>query len=297
MRLFVVAAVVTACATSASGCGKGGEAAEVSVNAAAGRVVEVTGKVEATRGGATRTLAPGVEVFRDDLVATNDGSFTIELFHNQARWVVNTPQKKRVDESAAWGLAKQDPPSSASQHATSAAGRNGERTAADTASTAHDALKQELGKSDTKEKSADKKGVEKPDVSGGDGNKTVPSTGSAAPPPPANAEPPPQKVELPKGPKSPLTSDAEVRHAAPAGSGSSARPPSLAQQYGAHRARLVACLDAATPKLTLNVTVKGGVGSVALPPGVPLAVASCLSEVIAGIRVSNDGTTPLTLVR
>ncbi len=53
----------------------------------AGKVVELAGKVTATRDAATRTLAVGNSVAPDDVIATAaDASVVIELFHNHARW-------------------------------------------------------------------------------------------------------------------------------------------------------------------------------------------------------------------
>jgi len=107
------------------------------VAAPAGKVVEVAGTVSATRNGASRKLAVADQIFSDETVDTgSDGSVTIELSHNHARWAMEPGQKKRVDESAAWKLAEQSGSAVAIDHATSAAGRNAERTAAETQATA-----------------------------------------------------------------------------------------------------------------------------------------------------------------
>jgi hypothetical protein len=104
----------------------------VATSAAAGTVVEASGKVNATRNGATRSLATGNEVFADDVVETaSDGSVVIELTHNNARWSLEGGQKSRVDESVAFGLEKQAK-SKVIEHATSAAGRHADRQAAET---------------------------------------------------------------------------------------------------------------------------------------------------------------------
>jgi hypothetical protein len=67
--------------------------------------------------------------------------------------------------------------------------------------------------------------------------------------------------------------------------------------FEALRPKLVACLDATTPKLAVAVTSKGGVATASVPPGVPLAVASCLSKEIATIRESFQGTLTIQLSR
>ncbi|HEU0031300.1 MAG TPA: hypothetical protein VFQ53_11745 [Kofleriaceae bacterium] len=126
--------------TSVPACGSSSDTPKPAANAVAGKVVEVAGKVEATRNGATRPLAVGNEVFADDTIATAaDGSIVIELAHNGARWAVEAGQRARVDESVAWGLAKQDTPAKSVEHATSAAGRQAERQGADTKTTVENA--------------------------------------------------------------------------------------------------------------------------------------------------------------
>jgi hypothetical protein len=109
-----------------------GNAEPTAANAAAGKVLEVSGKVTATRGGSTRPLATSSEVFSDDLVDTGpDGSVVIELFHNNARWALEASLQSRVDQSVAWGLDKQQA-AKLVEHATSSAGRSATRSAADT---------------------------------------------------------------------------------------------------------------------------------------------------------------------
>jgi hypothetical protein len=119
-------------------CGKDSPPA-VATSAAAGTVVEVSGKVNATRNGASRSLATGNEVFADDVVETaSDGSVVIELTHNNARWSLEGGQQSRVDESVAFGLEKQAK-SKVIEHATSAAGRHADRQAAETKESAVEA--------------------------------------------------------------------------------------------------------------------------------------------------------------
>lgn len=126
--------LVVASMLAASGC-DGDAAAPVAANAAAGRVVEVAGRVTATRGGQPRALAAGGEVFADDVIETAaDGSIVIELAHNGARWSLEGGMRSRVDASVAWGLERGAVV--AVENATSAAGRHAEKQAADTAATA-----------------------------------------------------------------------------------------------------------------------------------------------------------------
>ncbi|MBX3162532.1 MAG: hypothetical protein KF773_41600 [Deltaproteobacteria bacterium] len=337
MRSLVVAVLLAGCSIAAAGCGKGGAAAEVSTSEPAGRVVEVTGKVEATRGGATRALSAGAEVFRDDVIAaTGDGAVAIDLFHNGARWHVGGGQpKKRLDESVAWGLAKAAPGESVA-HATSAAGRNGERTAADTAATAaskdtadHDGKKvsaknptDNLDDGKHLEKTAkdptDGLGGKGGGAGGGPGgeggsreerkNGGDESGNQGASPPERDRRPdpvttpprndPPKRVVDDLPPKTGQTKNLELRGG---GNAEVARKPAIeapASEKGLAGLRepLRACLDAATPKLTLVVTVTGGARSIAAA-GAPPAVLACIQRVLARVPPGADGRASLELAK
>ncbi len=130
--------LVLALALIAPACSKSSEEvtpAPVPVaTAKAGTVVELTGKVTATRAGATRDLALGGEVSSDDVVTTTaDASVTIELAHNNARWSLGAGRSGAVKESVAWGLPKAEHLATAVAGDTSAAGRHDEHSAIDTA--------------------------------------------------------------------------------------------------------------------------------------------------------------------
>jgi hypothetical protein len=213
------------------------------VAAAAGKVVELTGTVRASRAAAApRALTVGDQVFADDIVDTGgDGSVTIELFHNRARWAMEPQQKKRVDESAAWRLAKQDATGPA-DHSTSAAGRNAERAAAETRATS------------------------------GAGS----AANSAAPPPEPQAvapiESPPVKPEAPKGTKDGKTSSAPAPGAGGGtqeqnrdrglqqprlGSAAEPQKPRTLDALTGQQAALAACI-AVGAKVTITVHVVKG---------------------------------------
>jgi hypothetical protein len=99
--------------------------------ASAGKVVEVTGKV--TDNGAA--LKAGDAVREADVIDTGtDGHCVIELAHNQARWELGPNKHQKVSESIAWTLPKQEATKPIDQN-TAAAGRNAERSAADSTST------------------------------------------------------------------------------------------------------------------------------------------------------------------
>src|SRR4051812_14508356 len=122
---LLAATVLTSC--------KSEEAPTVTAGAKAGVVVEIAGKVTATRAGVTRDLANGGEVSGDDVIETpTDGSVAIELAHNGARWSLVGGKKGRVSESVAWGLPKAEGSAVVVAQDMSAAGRHAERTSTDT---------------------------------------------------------------------------------------------------------------------------------------------------------------------
>jgi outer membrane biosynthesis protein TonB len=128
LRLLLVVLLVAGAA-----CGGSDDPPAVPANTAVGKVLEVSGVVSASRGSATRRLAANAEVFGDDVIDTGgDGSVAIELFHNGARWTLDSNQKNvKVSESVAWGLDKQAA-AKLVEHATSSAGRHADHSAADT---------------------------------------------------------------------------------------------------------------------------------------------------------------------
>ncbi len=134
----MVRAVLVSVLAVAACKGDGGKGSDPPAQGvAAGKVVEATGTVTASRDGKTRPLAAGNDVTGDDTVATGaDGHVVIRLAHNNATWDLSANKSERVDKSLAWTLAKQDTPAATVDQATSAAGRHAERSAADTVATA-----------------------------------------------------------------------------------------------------------------------------------------------------------------
>lgn len=136
LRALLASVLAVASLSSLAACSKDSGAPAVSANAVVGKVIAATGKVEAARGGQTRTLGVGSEVYGDDEVITGtDGSVQIHLAHNNARWALESGRRGKVQESASWTLAKVDTPPAPVEHATSAAGREGERSAATSSTT------------------------------------------------------------------------------------------------------------------------------------------------------------------
>ena len=125
----------------AGACAGSGESEPRDPNQPAGKVVELSGQVDAARDGAAgRRLAVGADVFADDTVTTGpDGAAVILLTHNNVRWSLGSDKSLRVDRSMAW-KAKADEGGSAFDDedpmATASAGRHTDREAGDTAATA-----------------------------------------------------------------------------------------------------------------------------------------------------------------
>jgi hypothetical protein len=118
--------------SGASACkGGGSDAPAVQPGKTVGKVVEITGKVTATRGTAVRDLDASSTVSGDDVITTAaDGRVTILLEHNNAKWDLGPNKHEQVSTSMAWQLAKVDAPAGKVDETTTAAGRHAERAAA-----------------------------------------------------------------------------------------------------------------------------------------------------------------------
>lgn len=122
-----------------SACSKSSteSAAKVQPGVAAGKVLEAKGSVQVKRADATKPLAVGDTVEGADIVITGaDGSVVIELAHNSARWELGANKQQKVSESIAWKATKAT--AEEVEHATAAAGRPAERSAAGTVAMAAD---------------------------------------------------------------------------------------------------------------------------------------------------------------
>jgi hypothetical protein len=263
--------------TATSSCGDRGDTVKVAPGAAAGDVVEASGSVAATRGGASRKLAAGAEVFADDVIDAANGSVVIVLRHNRARWTVEGQGAPvRVDQSLAWKLAKQDGPTKVVDHAASAAGREGERAAADTRATSDRAA----GDPEAAGAAEANKSAEPP-----------PTPAPAARPAPAPAPEREQedRADEPKGGKGGPPGGAprgptRRSFALESGAGAAAAPKPL--DLEARRGELQRCLPGKT-KLVLVVRVAGGVPAIELTGGgASAAVRACLERAVKQIPMA-----------
>ncbi|MGN6104184.1 MAG: hypothetical protein ACTHU0_03700 [Kofleriaceae bacterium] len=329
------AVLVGVLAVSASSCGGERDAPKVAAGAPAGTVVQVSGTVVATREGKPRDLVSGGVVYGDDEIATSsDGSVVIELAHNGARWSLEGDARARVDRSAAWGLARQAGATKAVDHATSAAGREGERTAADTRATteatAAAPASAETGvatapatppavesRPPAAEKSPPRAVVPPPSE---DGNATL----RASPPPPpeqrarreseseiggiGGATPEPVESEkqdraAPKraAPRSAVEPAPELERDAKraAITTAPADPAQVRALVVAQRAELAKCLAASAPRLTLALRVSAGAPTFELRGGTATEeVRRCIAGVVARISFpATDAEVTLELRR
>jgi hypothetical protein len=307
---------------AAASCSKKADAPAASVGAAAGKVVELTGKVSATRDGKTRELAVGAEVFRDDQIETAAAAnVTIELFHNGAKWSVVANKQSRVDASLAWGLDKQEA-AKAVEHNSAAAGRNAERSAADTATTTamKDPPKPGAAAPMTESMPAAPAAPMEPAAAAGSPPpnmkmKTVPvfgparggkasvggeGGGNATPPPPPPPPPPADKEEL----SAPRTDADQLDgseakgpsrdEAAPRAGNVS--PTALAEKQ---RPALQKCLDDASPRatnVTLEIAVRTNKNTTTVTgTNVTPKVRACMDGIVQKIEFQRGVTLQLEL--
>ena len=182
MRRAVTVTVVLAAFAGAvpAGCGRGDAEAPAGP---AGRVVELDGKVSATREGqASRPLHDGDPIFPDDTVETAErAEVTILIAHNGARWSLAGGKSRRVDRSPAWRAEPGQRSGSAFDDdealPTSSAGRHSEPQVGDTRATAP--------VPDTAAESEAETRVAKSTEKGRTGGKRSRGEGRSAPPQPA----------------------------------------------------------------------------------------------------------------
>ena len=116
----------------APACKGATDAPSVQPGLAVGKVIDLEGKVTATRDGKERTLAAQDEISGDDVIATGDGRVMIWLTFNNATWDLPPHRTERVGDSPAWKLEKVAAIPAAVQEATISGGRHAEKSAADT---------------------------------------------------------------------------------------------------------------------------------------------------------------------
>jgi hypothetical protein len=248
------------------GCDKSAKPPTAQAEAAAGKVVEVTGKATATRNGASRDLVAGADVFADDTIDTGaDGTITVELFHNNATWSIDG-RKARVDESVAWKLAKQTPSGKPVDHATSSAGRDAERqgagtrvTAAETAPgavTASQAVDADKARPELDQKTKDR---------GGKGGKDEGAT------PKVETRGPVDKA-APKAPEPVMADPQPMQQQDPAAF--------VKASVESQRKALRACLGSSTAVLTINVALAAGVATVKVIGLADAKARACVEAVV-----------------
>jgi hypothetical protein len=270
--------------------------------------------VKAVRGNTTRTLAIGSTVAGDDVIDTaQDGSIVIELFHNNARWTLEAGLKTRVDESVAWKLPKQDVADKV-EHASSAAGRHGDRQAADTSVSAkqgpHMNFAEEDGE-DGAEKpkaaaaAADPTPVKpptKPGIVSGDGGSTKPRTNPKdsrpdAPKPPASGGSCDEVTCVLSNYEGACCSKFKKGGSRPTGANAPSSSSDLPEALGirqispvmtAAKAKIIACYTDPNLKGTLKIAIKvapdGSVTSATVKQSFDPKVDACAVAVINALK-------------
>jgi hypothetical protein len=272
------------------------DSSAVPAGTAAGKVVAISGSVEATRAGATRQLAMGTEVFADDEIKTGaDGTVEIELFHNHAKWSLIANKQARVDASLAWGMDKQEA-SKTVEHNTAAAGREAERSAAETSATASEERKKEApavaAPTAPQAETAPSRGAP---IGGAPGGVPEPSAGeggggNATPPPPP---PPPPKATEAKEEEAPKEKQSAPRQVADKGAPESMKvvisPQTLADK---HKPEFAKCFDAGTQAtITIDVRMNKSTTSIAGPKKVTAKQKTCVADVAKAIDWPVKGST------
>ena len=266
-------------ATTAA-CNKAAKPPAAEVATAAGKVVEVTGKATATRNGTSRDLIAGADVFRDDTIDTGaDGAITVELFHNNAMWSIDG-RKARVDESAAWKLAKQEPSGKPVDHATSSAGRDAERQGAGTRVTAPGAVGTAENQS-AAPPSADP-AVGGNEKGGGNGRQDRGPAPKIKSPRAPQADTPKVESQNAQGPKA--SSDDGLSRPEPVMAPKAPLPPDAPAQVKSsvegQRKELRACLGASTAPLTINIALADGVATVKVIGLADAKARACVEAIV-----------------
>jgi len=189
LRTLLVGILAVSAATSCKG---GSDAPAVTPGAPVGKVLELAGKVTATRGTDVRTLVPGGEISADDVIGTAaDGRVVILVAHNNARWDLGPNKQAKVGDSLAWTAAKQDRPAATVDEEPSAAGRHAEKAAGTTDTTTAENERNSKNESARAEPAA----IPAADSPPPPAQAPVPTAASSEPPPPPPPPPPPKPSE------------------------------------------------------------------------------------------------------
>ena len=258
---------------SGAGCSKASKEPPAQVDKPAGRVVEVVGKVVAARGtGTPRVLAAGDEVFRDDTIDPGtDGSITVDLYHNNARWSVEG-QLARVDRSEAWRLAKQAAAGKPVDHATSSAGRDAERQGAGTRVTAETSAEVRAETEVTRDKG----------TSRGNASAPSPDTVGGTPPPPVS---PIDRDEAPApaAPEPVMAPEAPKTDPAPRNAKTLADPAAKVRaSIEAKRAAVRACVSPTTA-VKITIALVKGVPKIAVEGVTDVKARTCVEQIVKGL--------------
>jgi hypothetical protein len=237
----------------------------------------------------------GTEVFADDEIKTGaDGTVEIELFHNHAKWSLIANKQARVDASLAWGMDTQEA-SKTVEHNTAAAGREAERSAAETSATASEERKKEAPAiaqpTAPMTEAAPSRGAP---IGGAPGGAPEPAAGkggggNAAPPPP----PPPPTATEAKEEEAPQEKQSAPRQVADKGAPESMKvvisPQTLADK---HKPEFAKCFEPnAQATITIDVRMNKSTTSIAGPKKITAKQRTCVADVAKAIDWPVKGST------
>jgi hypothetical protein len=231
-------------------CSSKDDAPHAEPGAPAGTVIEVAGAVTV----AAKPLAQGDAVAADDMVETGtDGSVVIVLAHNNARWELGPNKHVKAAESLAWSQPKADAIAKHVDQDSAAAGRQGEREAAQSA-------------------------TEAPPISSpaattqGTATQAQHSVRAITPAPIAPPAPPPVPSPQPS---------AEAAEVTRGPVGRTTAVPSLNDAGADQATQLAKCLDVGQ-QVSIVIHVKAGVGTVSFSGSPDAKVKSCITTAVTG---------------
>lgn len=308
LRAVLLGVLVAAGAGAACpACSNQGDSPTGAPTAPAGTVIDVSGTVTV----AQKPLAKGDAVAANDVIETGaDGSVAIVLAHNHARWELGPNKRVRAADSLAWSQPASDGTATPVDQDSSAAGRQGERTAASSAATATAPAKTAAAEiapaappsppspapssapspppsPHTGAASAPRGLVGISSASGGIGGGAKPKTAAPSPAGAASSptEPPPMQPVAPPPPP-----PAEI-------SATRAPVPSLNSAGADEAGKLSTCL-ALGQQVSIVIHVKAGVGDVSFDGAIDPAVKSCITrEVRAHAWPNTTGDVKLQITR
>jgi hypothetical protein len=230
-------------------CSSKDDAPHAEPGAPAGTVIEVAGAVTV----AAKPLARGDAVAADDVVETGaDGTVVIVLAHNNARWELGPNKHVKAAESLAWSQPKSDGLAKHVDQDSAAAGRQGERAAAQSGAEAPIASPADTAPGNAAQAQHSIRAA------------VAPPAPPPPPPPPPSPQPSAEAAEVTRGPV-----------------GRTTAVPSLNDAGADQATQLSKCLDVGQ-QVSIVIHVKAGVGTVSFSGSPDAKVKRCITTAVTG---------------